>query len=388
MSSLSNYEAVNHLRNKTAWVIAGSMLILLLAAVAAFQMEHNGHHITAMNNHIVWGLPHVFAIFLIISASGALNVASLASVFGKSFYNPLSRLSIVLAVSLLVGGLAVILLDLGRPDRLIIAMTYYNFKSIFTWNIFLYTGFVAITVVYLWTQLDWQVNHHTEKLGKFAFVWRLILTAGTGSIFGVLIARDAYHLLVMAPLFIILSLGFGLAWFLIVSGILLRKEVFVKMAPRLCQLLIKLLVISLIASFFYHLINFLRDEARDFTQFLLFESGSYGFLIWFVQILLGIIFPALLLSSNIKIISRPEVMTASLLIVGGGIAQIFTIVIGGQAFTMRLVDGYEVMPNQFFGQVLNYVPTYWELMLGSGGIALMLLMVITQSRLFQIVPAE
>jgi Ni/Fe-hydrogenase subunit HybB-like protein len=309
-------------------------------------------------------------------------------VFGQSFYKPLSRLSIVLAVSLLIGGLAVILLDLGRPDRLIIAMTYYNFKSIFTWNIFLYTGFVAITVVYLWTQLDWQVNHHTEKLGKFAFVWRLILTAGTGSIFGVLIARDAYHLLVMAPLFIILSLGFGLAWFLIVSGILLRKEVFVKMAPRLCQLLIKLLVISLIASFFYHLINFLRDETRDFTQFLLFESGSYGFLIWFVQILLGIIFPALLLSSNIKIISRPEVMTASLLIVGGGIAQIFTIVIGGQAFTMRLVDGYEVMPNQFFGQVLNYVPTYWELMLGSGGIALMLLMVITQSRLFQIVPAE
>ena len=28
-------------------------------------------------------------------------------------------------------------------------MTYYNFKSIFAWNIILYTGFMAVTVVYL-----------------------------------------------------------------------------------------------------------------------------------------------------------------------------------------------------------------------------------------------
>ena len=37
-----------------------------------------------MNNQIVWGLPHVFAIFLIVAASGVLNVASIGSVFGKA----------------------------------------------------------------------------------------------------------------------------------------------------------------------------------------------------------------------------------------------------------------------------------------------------------------
>ena len=44
--------------------------------------------------------------------------------------------------------------DLGRPDRLIVALTHYNFKSIFAWNIFLYTGFIVITAVYLWMLME------------------------------------------------------------------------------------------------------------------------------------------------------------------------------------------------------------------------------------------
>ena len=52
-------------------------------------MEEHGHVVTGMNNHIVWGLPHVFAFFLIVAASGALNVASMASVFGRGAYKPL-----------------------------------------------------------------------------------------------------------------------------------------------------------------------------------------------------------------------------------------------------------------------------------------------------------
>jgi Ni/Fe-hydrogenase subunit HybB-like protein len=109
-------------------------LLALLAAIAgigglaALYMEHEGHWVTGMTNQVVWGTPHVFAIFLIVAASGALNVASIASVFGKKPYKPLAPLSGLLAIALLVGGLLVLVLDLGRPERLIVAMTTYNFK--------------------------------------------------------------------------------------------------------------------------------------------------------------------------------------------------------------------------------------------------------------------
>ena len=99
-------------------------------------MEHQGHWVTGMSNAVVWGTPHVFAVFLIVAASGALNIASIGTVFGKPTYKPLGRLSGLLAVALLMGGLLVLVLDLGRPDRLIVAMTTYNFRSIFAWNIY------------------------------------------------------------------------------------------------------------------------------------------------------------------------------------------------------------------------------------------------------------
>ncbi len=138
------------------WALVGITVVFILLGMLAAEFAHvEGHIITGMDNQIVWGLPHVFAIFLIVAASGALNLASISSVFDKKEYKPLARFSAFLSVALLVGGLVILLLDLGRPDRLIVAITHYNFKSIFAWNIILYTGFFAIVGVYLWTMLDW-----------------------------------------------------------------------------------------------------------------------------------------------------------------------------------------------------------------------------------------
>ena len=165
-------------------LIVGLGVLILAALGAVYYMEHHGHYVTGMNNRIVWGMPHVFALFLIVAASGALNVASIASVFNKKMYKPLSRLSGLVSLALLAGGLMVLVLDLGRPDRLIVAMTEYNFKSIFAWNIILYNGFFVIVAVYLWLMFERRMNKFSSKAGLVAFSWRLILTTGTGSILG------------------------------------------------------------------------------------------------------------------------------------------------------------------------------------------------------------
>ena len=179
-------------------------------------MEHHGHIVTGMTNQIVWGVPHVFAVFLIVAASGVLNVASIASVFGKKFYKPLAPLSGLLAIAMLAGGLMVLMLDLGRADRLIVAMTYYNFKSIFALNVFLYIGFFTIVAVYLWTMMERRMNGYSGPVGLLAFIWRLVLTTGTGSIFGFLVARQAYDSALLAPMFIVMSFSYGLAVYVLV----------------------------------------------------------------------------------------------------------------------------------------------------------------------------
>jgi len=67
------------------------VVVTMTGAWCAYTMEHAGHHITGMNNRIVWGLPHVFAISLIVTASGALNAATMSSVFAVDLYKPYAR---------------------------------------------------------------------------------------------------------------------------------------------------------------------------------------------------------------------------------------------------------------------------------------------------------
>ena len=165
-------------------LVGGLGAVILAALGAVWYMEHQGHWVTGMTNQVVWGLPHVFAVFLIVAASGALNIASIGSVFGREPYQPLGRLSGLVAIALLAGGLAVLVLDLGRPDRLSVAMTHFNFKSIFAWNVILYSGFFAVVAAYLWTMMDWRMKRFYKPAALSAFLWRLVLTTGTGSIFG------------------------------------------------------------------------------------------------------------------------------------------------------------------------------------------------------------
>ena len=195
--------------------------VVLAGLFAAHSMEVQGHVITGMNNQVVWGLPHVFAIFMIVAASGVLNVASVGSVFGQSMYKQRAPLSALLCLTLLAGGIMVLMLDLGRPERLIVAATHYNFRSVFAWNVFLYSGMSAIVVVYLWTMFERRFNRYTQAAGVAALVWRFVLTTGTGSIFGFLVARQAYQSALLAPMFIVLSLGWGLAVFMLVQSALL-----------------------------------------------------------------------------------------------------------------------------------------------------------------------
>jgi molybdopterin-containing oxidoreductase family membrane subunit len=261
-------------------------------------MEHHGDYVTGMNNRIVWGIPHVFALFLIIAASGALNVASIASVFQNKLYKPLSRLSGLVSLALLAGGLMVLVLDLGRPDRLIVAMTEYNFKSIFAWNIILYNGFFVIVAVYLWMMFERRMNKFSRKIGIAAFIWRLVLTTGTGSIFGLLVARHTYDAMIMAPKFIVMSFSFGLAFFILILIASYKwgdRPLGDVILNRLRNLLGVFVAAVLYFVIVFHIGNIYLAENNN-VEMILFANGSiYTNLFWYGQIILGSIVPLILI---------------------------------------------------------------------------------------------
>ena len=367
------------------------VLAILLAggAWAFYQMEHFGHIVTGMNNQIVWGLPHVFAVFLIVASSGALNVASIGSVFGKVEYKPFAPLSGLLALALLLGGLTVLLLDLGRPDRLIVAMTHFNFKSIFAWNIFLYTGFMAIVAAYLWTLLVREGVRWNKPVGFLAFGWRILLTTGTGSIFGFLVAREAFDSAIYAPMFIALSLSYGMAIFLVVLTVVARASG-ETVPPTMQAKLRGLLLVFIIAGLWFvaalHLTNLYMTKHHAIERFILLDGGVITAIFWLGQFVIGNLLPIALLTLPQTRESPRAAMAAAGFVILGGLAQMYVTLIGGQAFPQSLFPGYVESSSFFDGVVHHYQPSLNELMLGLGGVAVALAILTLGLRLFTIAP--
>jgi molybdopterin-containing oxidoreductase family membrane subunit len=309
-------------------------------------------------------------------------------VFGGSDYQPLARLSGLLAVTLLTGGLAVLVLDLGRPDRLVVAMTYYNFSSVFAWNVFLYTGFMLVVLIYLWVMMTPQMRGYVRSVGVVALIWRLILTSGTGAIFGFLVARDAYDTAIMVPLFILMSLSLGMAVFWVSTLTMCRWNGY-RVAPELSEKLRRLSAVFVLGVLFlmalHHLTNIYMAHHQGIERFLLVDGGVYPWLFWLGFVLCGSIVPVWWFLDR-RFCTPAWTVTTALMVIVGGLCHLYVTIIGGQAYPLRLVSGYRVDSGLYDGEITHYLPTLPELALGIGGVSLALLITMLAVRILPFLP--
>ncbi len=372
-------------------LVALGGLVTAIGGGAAWYIEHHGHVVTGMNNQVVWGLPHVIAIFLIVAASGVLNVASIGSVFGKKIYKPRAPLSGLLALVMLAAGLAVIMLDLARADRLIVAMTHFNPTSVFGWNVILYPVFFGLVALYLWTLMEKRMNPWSKPAGFAAFIWRLIMTTGTGSIFGFLVARQAYQSAILAPMFIIMSFAWGLAVFMIVQRTMYRWNQ-VMLHPAVRRRLKNLLGIFIAAVLYfviaYHLTNLYFAKQTAFERFILIDGGIFPLLFWGGYLVVGTLLPLFLLYHP-AIWPRPlAVCTAAFLTIIGAFCLLYVFIIGGQVFPLEMFPGMEVSSTFFDGRIDHYSPSLPEILLGLGGIGLAFTMTAIGVRVLRFMPQD
>jgi molybdopterin-containing oxidoreductase family membrane subunit len=376
------------------WSILGILAVIAgIGGLAALYMEHEGHWVTGMSNSVVWGTPHVFAVFLIVAASGALNVASIGTVFGKGAYKPLGRLSALLALALLVGGLLVLVLDLGRPERLLVAMTHYNFRSIFAWNIYLYTGFMVIVVAYLWSMADRMGAPFYKPIGVFAFVWRLALTTGTGSIFGFIVARQAFDTAFLAPMFVIMSFAYGLAIFMLVLMFSFDHEgraLGDKLIGRLKNLLGTFVAAVLYFTIVYFLTKLYGAKNYDLVGWVLLHGGIYSAMFWVGWVLIGGLIPLGIIYHPALGKDRNWIAAACGLVILGGLATMYVVIIGGQAYPIQMFPGQTILESGFAdgvnGAAALYSPSLPELLLGLGGIAVAMIITAVGVRVLQFLP--
>ena len=237
--------------------------------------------------------------------------------------------------------------------------------------------------------MERRFNRYSKPVGVLAFVWRLTLTSGTGSIFGFLVAREAYDAAVMAPMFIAMSLAFGTAAFLIAwlaiagaSGRPIDREILRRQAKLLSVFVVAVLYFVVV----FHVTNLYAAEHGGVVRFLLLEGEPYARLFWIGQIALGSILPLVLLWSPGLSRSTTACVVAACLIIVGGLIQVYVIIIGGQAYPLALFPGYEMSSSFFDGETGVYSATANEFLLGIGGVALAVLLVAISVRALPVIP--
>lgn len=380
-----------HIKNKLFYLLlAIGGLVVLAGLYAVHMMEEHGHIISGMNNQIVWGLPHVFAIFLIVAASGVLNVASIGSVFGKTIYKARAPLASLLSIAMLAGGLTVLMLDLGRPDRIIVAATNFNITSVFAWNIVLYSGMFSLVAVYLWTMMEQRMNGWTKPAGFAVFAWRFVLTTGTGLIFAFLLARQAYGSALLPPMFIVLSFAWGLAVFHVVQTVIYawnEKTLDASILQRKKNLLGIFVIASLYMVATYHFTNLYFANHIDFENFILFDGGLFPNLFWWGYVLLGNVLPLALI--YLPGLGQTRcVMAASMAVVLGAFVFLYVFIIGGQAFPLSIFPGFEVSSTFADGQINEYHPTVYEFLVGIMGLAIAFIITTVSVRVLNFMPQD
>jgi molybdopterin-containing oxidoreductase family membrane subunit len=137
-----------------------------------------------------------------------------------------------------------------------------------------------------------------------------------------------------------------------------------------------------------HLTNLYAAEHYGVERFILTEGGLYTALFWIVQIVLGGIVPLLLIYHPAARDSRVAAGIAAALVIVGGFAQVYVIIIGGQAYPLVLFPGMEVSSSFFDGVVNGYVPTFTETLLGLGGVALGLALIAVAARILPLLPTS
>lgn len=111
-------------RSGSADVLLGVVGVVVTGAFVIWQLMAHGHAAyNTTSNGLMWGLPIVTYDFFLMSSCGAALVASLWTVLGLDGFEPVARRALWIALALLVGGVAALLLELGNPLRSLYAIS-------------------------------------------------------------------------------------------------------------------------------------------------------------------------------------------------------------------------------------------------------------------------
>lgn len=389
------------------WIAAGILLsIWFIGFLAYLSQFHSGLGVTGLSRPTYWGIYITnFVFFIGISHAGTL-ISAILRISQAEWRRSITRSAEVITVMVLLFGVGNILIDLGRPDRMLNVLKHPHFTSPLLWDVTSITCYLTASCIYLYLPLIPDIarlRDHGVKWPRFyralALGWqetprqkrileRLISIMAVAVIpiavsvhtvvsyvFSMTI-QPMWHSAIFGPYFVVGAIFSGIAALLIAMAIIRKVyhlEDYLK-EIHFNYLGILLLVMTLLWFYFTfceYLTVFYGNEPLEMEIFRSKIAGPYAFYFWTMVICCFVVPFSILANRRTRTVKGCVI--ASIAITIGMWLERFTIVVPS------LVNPRLPYARGF------YVPTLVELLITAGCFAAFILLYMTFTKIFPIV---
>lgn len=379
-------------KQQRVWMSLLVVLMLIGFGVYIRQLVY-GLQVTGMSNPVSWGLYIITFAFLVGLSAGGLIVSSSAYVLKIKKLERMAPMGIVVAVACIVGAAAIILVDVGHPERVLNIVFGGRYTSPIAWDFLVITIYLCLGLFECWIFFSKRWRSESEErrekaLGKAAWCSlpiAILVHSITAWIFGLQVGRPYWNTSLMAPIFISSAIVSGLGILLIVAyfgrknGIPGLED---DNVGTLAKILIGFILLDLFLLFcdFFTLAYAGGTMEADAANLIL--KGRFAPLLW-TEFLVGMIVPLIILAKPSTRRSRGWLALAGFLVMGAVFLKRINIILPSFVLpniqnapgisTGRFVQSagqFFIADKTSFAVMGSYFPTLSEILITVGVLAL------------------
>ena len=229
----------------------------------------DGMAVTAMSDHVSWGLYIANFTFLVGLAAGGVMMVIPAYLYHDEEMHDVVIVGEMLAIAAIVMCIGFVVVDLGRPDRvwhMVPGLGVFNWPlSMLTWDVVVLNGYLLLNLQICGYLLYMRFLGRQPKprwYVPFVFVsivWAISIHTVTAFLYCGLGGRPFWNTALLAPRFLASAFVSGPA-FIIVGLQLLRRVAGVRMSDKPLSILTAIMRVTI-------LINLLMVVSEVFTEF-------------------------------------------------------------------------------------------------------------------------
>lgn len=251
--------------NRNYWLWVAFLLALIALGFRSYlkQLEY-GLGITGMGQDISWGVYIAQFTFMVGVAASAVMLVLPYYLHDYKTFGKIVILGEFLAVAAVTMCMLFIIVDMGKPSRVLNVLLYPTPSSMLFWDMIVLNGYLALNLVGGWVSLDAERNEMAppkwlKPLIYLSIPWAVSIHTVTAFLYAGLPGRHLWMTAILAPRFLASAFAAGPALLILLCFLLKRLTGFD--AGR--EAIKKLTVIVLYAA----IINFFFVGMEFFTVF-------------------------------------------------------------------------------------------------------------------------